>query len=105
METLWSPWRLQYIQSNAENSVGCVFCELAKPLNDQTDESNSVLYRGQSNLIVLNIYPYTTAHLLIMPYAHLANLFDANRETTDEMMELTKKAQKAILEVYKPQGF
>jgi len=105
METLWSPWRLQYIQENAEKKVGCVFCELAKGTTDETDQANSVLFRGQDNFVVLNIYPYTTAHLLIMPYAHLTNLFDASRETTDEMMELAKRAQKAILEVYHPQGF
>ncbi|HZS48679.1 MAG TPA: HIT domain-containing protein [Blastocatellia bacterium] len=105
METLWSPWRLQYIQSNAEKTAGCVFCDLAKPSNEETDESNFLIYRGKENFVVLNIFPYTTGHLLIMPYAHFSNLYDATRETTEEMMELAKRAQKAILDVYRPQGF
>ena len=96
---------MQYIQTNAEKKTGCVFCDLAVTADPGVDAANYVLHRGTYNFIVLNIFPYTTGHLLIMPYVHLANLFDAGHETTNEMMELAKQAQKAILEVYTPQGF
>ena len=69
-----------------------------------TDEENFILRRAEFNFVILNIYPYTTGHLMIVPYEHVSLLSDAGKQTTDEMMELTKQTQAAISNVYSPDG-
>lgn len=103
MERLWSPWRSQYIASGGGDAASskCVFCEIQA---DASDEKNFVLYRATYNLVVLNIFPYTSGHLLVVPYAHVAELASASKETTDELMDLTKRCQKALQETYRPEG-
>jgi ATP adenylyltransferase len=104
LDRLWSPWRSDYIASagDADSSV-CVFCKLRdEPDNDPT---NFVVHRASHNFIVLNRYPYTSGHLLIVPYEHLGDLDMAAKATTDELMDLTKKCQTALREVYLPNGF
>ncbi|HKO95379.1 MAG TPA: HIT domain-containing protein [Pyrinomonadaceae bacterium] len=105
MDRLWSPWRSEYIASsevNSETSV-CVFCEIQK--DAQNDERNLVVHRASHAFVVLNLYPYTSGHLLIVPNEHLGELDAAGKEATDEMMDLTKLSQTALREVYKPAGF
>jgi ATP adenylyltransferase len=104
VETLWSPWRYEYLTAgSSEKSDLCVFCEIQK--DPKRDEANFVLYRGSFNYIVLNIYPYISGHLLIVPFEHIADLDRTSKETTDEMMDLTKQCQTALREVYQPAGF
>ncbi|MEK6280956.1 MAG: HIT domain-containing protein [Acidobacteriota bacterium] len=105
MDRLWSPWRSEYITSGAADSEsrGCVFCEIGN-LPDQ-DDANLVVHRGLHAFIVLNLYPYTSGHLLIVPFEHVGDLDDAAKQITDEMMDLTKLSQKALREVYQPSGF
>jgi len=102
---LWSPWRHEYITAGGagSDSSRCVFCELRA--NPTKDEENFVLHRASCNFIVLNIYPYITGHLLIVPYEHLADLDALAKEASDELMDLTKRCQTALREVYRPAGF
>ena len=72
MDYLWSPWRYQYV-SQAGKGEGCPFCQKVA-LDPAQDRENLVLYRGRNNFILLNLYPYTTGHMLVTPYAHVANL-------------------------------
>jgi ATP adenylyltransferase len=102
---LWSPWRYDYIASASRslNDAECVFCRI---LNDpENDETNLVVHRATYNFVVLNIYPYISGHLLIVPNEHTADLDRAAKRTTDELMDLTKKAQSALREAYNPPGF
>lgn len=104
MDRLWTPWRYQYITGEArqaDSHPACVFCEM---INSPTDESNYVVHRARYNLIILNIYPYTTGHLLVVPYEHTAELDAASVETTSELMELTKRCQTALRGIYRPDG-
>ncbi len=103
LERLWSPWRSEYIASGDANSEGCVFCVIKEASG--RDETNLVLYRGSFSFIVLNIYPYITGHLLIVPLDHVGELESAPKETTDEMMDLTKRSQRVLRDTYKPSGF
>jgi ATP adenylyltransferase len=106
VETLWSPWRYEYITSGGSEhgqSGACVFCEIQR--SPERDESNFVLHRASLNFVVLNIYPYISGHLLIVPFEHVAELDGAAKETTDELMDLTKRCQTALREVYQPAGF
>jgi ATP adenylyltransferase len=105
LETLWSPWRAKYVASGSDDSQAatCVFCNISRdPAND---EKNFVVYRALHNFVVLNLYPYTVGHLLIVPYEHAAELDAASKEITDELMDLTKRAQTVLRNVYKPAGF
>ena len=81
----------------------CIFCEALK--NSADDENNLVLLRGQLNFIILNRYPYISGHLMIAPNAHLADFAAAPKETTDEMMDLAKRCQSALHDVYHADGF
>ena len=104
MDRLWSPWRYEYIASGGESAAsGCVFCSLRD--DPERDEANFVLHRAGHNFVVLNLYPYISGHLLIVPYEHVGELDAASKETTDELMDLTKRCQTALREAYQPAGF
>ena len=104
MDRLWSPWRAQYIASGADSQAGeCVFCRIAR--DSGHDEENLVLHRGRLAFVVLNLYPYISGHLMVVPYLHTAEFDSTPKEITDEMMDLTKRGQSALREVYSPAGF
>ncbi|HEY2962947.1 MAG TPA: HIT domain-containing protein [Pyrinomonadaceae bacterium] len=104
MQRLWSPWRSQYIASGVDSQAeGCVFCRIAE--NPDQDAVNFVLHRGQHAFVVLNVYPYITGHLMVVPYLHTSELDTVAKEITDEMMDLTKRSQTALRAVYSPSGF
>ncbi len=107
MDILWSPWRYAYIKSNEKNTAadngGCVFCGILN--NSASDEENYILHRAEHNFIILNIYPYISGHLMIVPFEHQADLDRADKKITDELMDLTKRCQSVLREVYRPNGF
>ena len=106
MDRLWSPWRYDYIKSGSsveKKEPSCVFCSMLESEGD--DESKFIVHRATYNFIVLNIYPYISGHTMLVPYAHIAELSAASKETTDEMMDLTKRCQAAMREIYRPNGF
>lgn len=79
-----------------------MFCNI---LDDSaTDEEKFILARAEFNFVILNIYPYTSGHLMVVPFEHLSRPDQANKATRDEFMELTAKAQTAIADVYSPDG-
>jgi ATP adenylyltransferase len=80
-----------------------VFCSVAASPAD--DASNFVLHRGQHAFALLNLYPYITGHLMVVPYLHTSEFDSVPKEITDEMMDLAKRAQTALREVYSPSGF
>src|SRR5579871_5832285 len=101
MDRLWSPWRYRYVQT-ATPSLGCIFCEKAA---ENRDEENLILLRAKFNFALLNLYPYTSGHLMIAPYAHVALLEEASEEVASEMMSLARTAQRCLRTVYRPDGF
>ena len=104
MERLWSPWRHEYIATaESKMSAGCFFCEAFE--NTADDEKNFVLHRASHNFVILNRYPYISGHLMIAPNQHLGDFDAAAKEITDEMMDLAKRSQSALREVYRPDGF
>ncbi|MDR3678226.1 MAG: HIT domain-containing protein [Acidobacteriota bacterium] len=103
MDYLWSPWRYRYV-SQAGKGEGCPFC-LKLTAGPAEDRKHLVLYRGQSNFILLNLYPYTTGHILVTPYAHVANLDQIAPEVLTEMMSLAQRAQSALKACYNPEGY
>ncbi len=100
MDRLWSPWRYAYV-SQAEPSPPCIFCDKAA---EQRDLENYVLFRGQRNFALLNIYPYNTGHLMVAPYDHVASLVDLDEETLAELARLVRDAERHLRAVYRPAG-
>jgi len=101
MDYLWTPWRYRYI-SEAVNFTGCVFCDLPAA---NRDEETFIVLRAVKNYVVLNRYPYTSGHVLIVPYAHTADFARLDAETTSEIMLLTQRVQLALEGIYHPGGF
>ena len=102
MDTLWSPWRYRYV-SRQSPTPGCVFCRIASSVDE--DETSLVVYRGQHVYIVLNRFPYSTGHLMIVPFAHVPDLASLEDACLLEMMQLARRAEQALRLTYQPGGF
>jgi ATP adenylyltransferase len=100
MDRLWSPWRYRYV-STASPGNACIFC---RKLDENNDEANYIVLRAEHNFLLLNLYPYTSGHLMIAPYQHVPTLAEASVRARAEMMELTARAEKALRVLYKPGG-
>ena len=101
MDYLWTPWRYRYI-ADATKDEGCVFCA-AVAMND--DPQALIVFRGAKNFVILNRYPYTSGHVMVVPYQHTADLPATDPETLAEMMVLAQRVQLALEKTYHPQGY
>ncbi len=104
MDQLWSPWRYNYVtspESVPADQDPCLFCRVALASDD---ERNLLVLRAERNFIVLNRYPYSTGHLMIAPYVHVATLEQADTRTLEEMMRLAQRSEAALRAVYRPGG-
>jgi len=114
MERLWSPWRSEYIESisakeNADKSgkddgagKTCIFCG---KFSEQDDAKNLVIYRGKLSAIIMNLYPYNSGHLLIVPYAHKATFEELTPDENVDVMSQVGLAIKALRMISHPDGF
>lgn len=105
MDRLFSPWRYAYISSSGSQPAGaaaCIFCALRD--FEGPDESQYILHRAVHNFIVLNKFPYTSGHLMVVPYEHKADLDAISKEASDELMDLAKLCQTALRSTYQPDG-
>ncbi len=100
MDRLWSPWRYRYVSKKGLKE--CIFC-LNSSLND--DKTHYILHRAEKNFVLLNLYPYTSGHLMIAPYAHVPSLSESEPTALQEMMLLAQRAEAALRKVYNPSGF
>src|SRR3954454_21009694 len=85
-DTLYAPWRLDYIKTVSDGPQGCFLCDASK--NPAADESNLVLARSPLCLMMLNKYPYVNGHLLVAPYRHAPTPVECTPEERAQMMEL-----------------
>lgn len=99
MDYLWTPWRYAYI-STAGKIEGCVFCELPK----ENDEEALIVHRARHCFVILNAFPYTSGHVMVVPHAHLDRLEKLPKEAAHEMIELSQKMERVLREVYQPDG-
>jgi ATP adenylyltransferase len=131
MDRLWTPWRYRYItREDREARTGvpaalaawppteiedkhCVFCNMIAAVDfaiergmprNEAERAAHIVHRGLHCFICLNAYPYSTGHVMILPYAHLASLAAVPTETVNELISLTQRAEVALREVYKPGG-
>ncbi len=100
MEKLWTPWRMGYVGGPKE--AGCIFCD--KPAADD-DRANLILHRGQHAFAIMNLFPYNTGHVMIVPYAHVSTLATLPPETLAEMAALLPWLVALLERILRPAGF
>jgi len=102
---LWMPHRLAYIKGENKPPDGgvttCPFCEIPK----MSDEDGLVVARGEQVYAVLNLYPYNSGHLMVVPYRHVADYTDLTAAETIELAEFTKRSMTALRDALQAQGF
>ena len=102
MDYLWTPWRYQYMKEAASGEPPeCFLCDAAAR---KDDENTLIVYRGPKTFIILNRFPYTSAHTMIVPYAHIGDLSDSEPAALDEMMRLARRLERVYRENYRPDG-
>ena len=104
MKRLWTPWRMQYIQAPKAKPRGCVFCSKVRA-SKKRDRDNLLLVRGERAFMVLNLYPYTNGHVMVLPYEHTGDLDALDGATLQEMMLLVGQAIRALRRTAHPHGF
>jgi ATP adenylyltransferase len=102
MDYLWTPWRYQYVTGSADKGKECIFCAAAADTGH--DRERLVVYRAPRNLVMLNRYPYTSGHLMIVPREHVASLVDLAEETLTELIRLARVTERHLRAVYRPDG-
>ena len=128
MDILWTPWRFAYVTSADgaprpgipaqlkafPGDTGCVFCNLIGAVDyaiehgmsrEDAEAAGGLVFRGKSCFICLNAFPYTSGHVMVMPYAHLDRIAKLTREAAHEMMDLAQETERALQELYRPHGF
>ncbi len=101
MEYITAPWREEYVV-NTGTMKDCVFCRAFKKKDDREAH---ILYRGNHNFILLNKYPYTPGHIMIVPFRHIASIEKADKASSDEMADLLKLTLGILRKHYAPHGF
>jgi ATP adenylyltransferase len=101
MDFVWTPWRYRYI-TTAGKDDRCVFCDA---LAAGDDAAVYIVLRGAKNFVILNRFPYTSGHVMVVPYAHGGSLSGCDVDTLSEMMALAKRVQEALEAIYHPEGY
>jgi ATP adenylyltransferase len=103
MDYLWTPWRYAYISTAAKtegNPESCIFCELPK----LPDSEARIVRRGEHCYVILNSFPYTAGHVMVVPYAHLDELRKLPTTAAQELIALSQKLEGVLRQVYTPDG-
>jgi len=102
MDHLWSPWRLAYVtRGDDADDAGCVFCAApGLPVHESL-----VVFAGDACYVLLNLYPYNSGHLMVVPFRHVATLAGLTGAEMDELGRLAQRCEVALTEAYGPHGF
>ena len=100
MDYIWTPWRYAYI-TGGKKTEGCIFCDASK---NSDDEKNRIVHRGQHCFIILNTYPYTSGHVMVVPFQHVDELQKLSSEAAAEMMALSQRMEGVLRQLYQPEG-
>lgn len=99
MDHLWTPWRYAYV-TGADLVSGCIFCDAPK----QSDEQSRIVHRGRHCYVILNTYPYTNGHVMVVPYEHVDELQKLPVDAAQEMMALLQRMESVLRRLYVPDG-
>ena len=100
MDYLWTPWRYAYV-STIDKTDGCIFCAM---LGLGDDQRAFIVHRADHNFIVLNAFPYTSGHVMVVPFAHVDRLNLLPEPAAVEMMFLTRRLEAVLTDLYQPNG-
>lgn len=100
MDYLWTPWRYQYM-TTAGGAGECVFCAAGKWPDDR---ESLVVHRATHNFVILNRFPYTSGHIMVVPFRHVATLEDMADEALTELILLARDSEKHLRAIYRPEG-
>ncbi|PLX44027.1 MAG: HIT family hydrolase, partial [Deltaproteobacteria bacterium] len=96
-ENIWAPWRSEYVGKVMPG--GCVFCAAAK----KTDDPESLVVKeGELALVIMNRFPYNTAHMMVIPKRHVGAIEELTAEEFTEMRRLLLEAKSAVDGLYSP---
>ncbi len=102
MDTLWAPWRAAYIKRIGTKQKGCLFCRI---LSSTKDKQNYIFLRRKYAYAVLNVYPYSNGHCLVLPNRHVNDIDKLSQEEMADMMGVVVETKKLLAHVLKPEGF
>ena len=103
METLWAPWRMEYIlRDKGEGEEPCIFCSR---ITQDKDKQNLILYRSSQSFVIMNRFPYNNGHLMVVPYRHCGDLLDLKEAEKNDLFALIQLSVKALNQVMQPHGF
>jgi len=102
MEFLHAPWRIEYILAEKPALDESLFARIAQSADD---EGNYVIARDRTCFALLNAYPYTGGHLMVVPYKQSPDLTDLIDDELADLLKLTRRCQNALTRVMKPDGF
>lgn len=102
MKQLWAPWRMAFIEGK-DVEPGCLFCRVAS--EQDRDEQNHVVFRSERCLVMLNLYPYNSGHLMVIPYEHTGRFEAISPETVSEVMTVAQLSTHVLAGAMNPQGF
>lgn len=128
MDYLWTPWRFSYVTSADaaarrgvpkaldawQGDLGCVFCNMIAAVDyavsqgmsrDQAEAAGGLIIRAEHCFICLNAFPYTSGHVMIVPYLHLDRLANLPSPAAQEMTHLAQQTERVLDKIYSPQGF
>jgi len=102
MQRLWAPWRETYISGLLSKPKGCIFCRI---LAGKKDKENLIFIRKERTFAVLNLYPYSNGHCLVLPIRHVSDISRLKPAEYIELMELLKETKELLQKALKPHGF
>ena len=100
MQRLWAPWRLEYIVG--EKIDGCIFCVFPK---EDDDRKYRILARGEHAVVIMNTFPYSNGHLMIVPYRHTGDFSELTDAESLEIMQLTQRSMRVLKQAMNPDAF
>ncbi|HEV2109418.1 MAG TPA: HIT domain-containing protein [Thermomicrobiales bacterium] len=101
-ERLWAPWRMRYV-GKRESPPGCIFC--SRPASGGPDAAHLILHRGEHSFVIMNLYPYNTGHVMIVPNAHVPDLDSLDDTALTEMALTLPRITRTLQRVLDCQGF
>lgn len=101
MNILPAPWRYDYITQPHAKDAGCPFCNI--PMEE--DRARGVIYRSTTCFVLLNAYPYSSGHVMILPYRHVPSLLDLTEEEAQDFQTLQRRVLRCLQSALNPQGF
>lgn len=101
VDPLFAPWRMDFIERHDE-SKGCVFCKIPQ---ESDSKKMLVIHRGRFCFVVLNRFPYSHGHLMVIPFRHEKDWTKLSADELNELNQLTQQALKALQAAFEPQGF